>query len=219
MNVTNQSMESEDLAFMGKINASISHELKNIMAIISETSGLLNDLMEMADRGKKIDSEMVRGCCRDIEEEIQRGFATIKQMNRFAHSVDERVETVDLNKILKLMIGLAGFLSYASDIQFDADGEDSVQITTSPFRLQNLIYRSLVFAFNQAGTQGKVATGMTPEENGGARISFAGFETQTTDTFFTDDATLQLAASIGAEFKLHTDCRGFDILLADRSAG
>ena len=219
MNGTNQSMESEDLAFMGKINASISHELKNIMAIISETSGLLNDLMEMADRGKKVDPEMVRGCCRDIEEEIQRGFATIKQMNRFAHSVDERFETVDLNKILKLMIGLSGFLSYASDIQFDADGQDGVQITTCPFRLQNLIYRSLIFAFNQAGTRGKVAMGMHPEDNGGARISIAGFEIQTADTFFTDDATLQLAASIGAELNVHADRRGFDIQLPNRSVG
>ena len=30
----------ESLGFFGKVNASISHELKNVMAIISETAGL-----------------------------------------------------------------------------------------------------------------------------------------------------------------------------------
>jgi hypothetical protein len=41
----------DSLAFFGKVNASISHELKNVMAIISETAGLLGDLSEMARGG------------------------------------------------------------------------------------------------------------------------------------------------------------------------
>jgi signal transduction histidine kinase len=211
-------MENEDLAFMGKINASISHELKNIMAIISETSGLLNDLMEMADRGKKIETETIRGCCRDIEEEIERGFTTIKQMNRFAHSVDEPVKTVDLKKTLKLMVGLAGFLSHACDIRFDDDLQEGIHITTCPFRLQNLIYRSLVFAFSKAGIHGQVNTVVRPEGSNGARIAFSGFSAPTTDNFFNDASTLNVAVSIGAELAVHADRRGFDILLCGRHA-
>ena len=42
----------DNLAFFGKVNASISHELKNVMAIIAETAGLLGDLSEMA-RGER----------------------------------------------------------------------------------------------------------------------------------------------------------------------
>ena len=38
----------DSLAFFGKVSASISHELKNVMAIISETAGLLGDLSAMA---------------------------------------------------------------------------------------------------------------------------------------------------------------------------
>jgi light-regulated signal transduction histidine kinase (bacteriophytochrome) len=74
---------NDDLAFFGKVNASISHELKNILAIISEAAGLLQDLTEMAAKGKKIELEMLQTCSQDIIEEIQRGFATIKQMNKF----------------------------------------------------------------------------------------------------------------------------------------
>ncbi|MBW1849305.1 MAG: sensor histidine kinase, partial [Deltaproteobacteria bacterium] len=42
MSSLKESLSNEDLIFFGKINASISHELKNVLAIISETAGLLN---------------------------------------------------------------------------------------------------------------------------------------------------------------------------------
>ena len=89
MNSAIESQNNEDLAFFGKVNASISHELKNILAIISEAAGLLNDLTEMITKGEKVDLAMLMTCSRDIEEEIQRGFGTIKQMNTFSHSVDD----------------------------------------------------------------------------------------------------------------------------------
>ncbi len=43
MNSPIEFQNNEDLVFFGKVNASISHELKNILAIISEAAGLLND--------------------------------------------------------------------------------------------------------------------------------------------------------------------------------
>ncbi|MEE4112297.1 MAG: hypothetical protein V2I40_05740, partial [Desulfobacteraceae bacterium] len=49
----------DSLAFFGKVNASISHELKNVMAIISETAGLLGDLSEMARGGGSVDPDML----------------------------------------------------------------------------------------------------------------------------------------------------------------
>jgi hypothetical protein len=52
MDNTQDLLQYESLAFFGKINASISHELKNVMAIISETAGLLKDLSDMAATGR-----------------------------------------------------------------------------------------------------------------------------------------------------------------------
>ena len=86
MNNTTDFGSNYDLTFFGKVNASISHELKNNMAIISEAAGLLQDLTEMATKGQKVELEMLKTCSQDIVEEIQRGFTTIKQMNKFSHS-------------------------------------------------------------------------------------------------------------------------------------
>ena len=103
----------ESLAFFGKVNASISHELKNIMAIISETAGLLTDLSEMAKRGNPIELDMLTESTQSIVEEIQRGFTTIRQMNRFSHSVDNPLVSIDLREILDLVSHLSGYLAFA----------------------------------------------------------------------------------------------------------
>ena len=155
---------NDDLAFFGKVNASISHELKNILAIISEAAGLLNDLTEMASKGGNVELEMIQTCSKDIVEEIQRGFATIKQMNTFSHSVDDPLKRVNLVEVLDLMIHLAGFLSFASKVRFDPPEEAAPIVLTCPWRLQNLIYQTLVFAFESVGPDGEIQVSLHPQK-------------------------------------------------------
>jgi len=204
--------DNEDLAFFGKVNASISHELKNILAIVSETAGFLNDLTEMAAEAKEIDLEMLKTCSKDIVEEIQRGFATIKQMNRFSHSMDEPFKTIDLSEILNLMIGLAGFLSFSSIVRFEHREESGPVIFTCPFRLQNLIYQSLVFAFESSGPDGEIDVSIHDGQKGGVGIHFSGLSPIDAGTFPTDKMT-RVAEAIGAQICASADSRAFDILL------
>ena len=200
----------EDLTFFGKVNASISHELKNILAIISETAGLLGDLTQKATSEGKIDLELVNTCSNDIVEEIQRGFATIKQMNRFAHSVDNAIESVDLIEILKLIISLAGFLSTAGKVRFDAEEQIDRMIRTCPFRLQNLIYQTLVFAFETAGPDGEIQISIQRETNGDARFTFAGLGSKSTRSFPADQSK-KIAESIGADIHASVDSQSIHI--------
>lgn len=203
---------NEDLTFFGKVNASISHELKNILAIISETAGLLGDLTQKATRDGKIDLELINTCSNDIVEEIQRGFATIKQMNRFAHSVDHAIESVDLIDVLKLMINLTGFLSFASKVRFDPAEPIDRTIRTCPFRLQNLIYQTLVFAFESAGPDGEIQVTVQREPDGDARFSFSGLGSKSTRPFPADKIK-KIAASIGAEIQAADDSQLINIRL------
>ena len=85
------------LQFFGKMSASISHEMKNVMAIINENAGLLEDLTVMAEKGMPIDPQRLRTQASRIMKQIRRGDDIIKGMNRFAHSVDEPWRQVELN--------------------------------------------------------------------------------------------------------------------------
>ncbi len=213
MNGANDFQNNTDLAFFGKVNASISHELKNILAIISETSGLLNDLTEMISRGEKVDLKMLTTCSRDIEEEIQRGFGTIKQMNTFSHSVDEPFKSVNLIEVINLVINLTGFLSFAGKVRFDPIVDEAPMVLTCPFRLQNLVYQTLVFAFKSVGADGEIQIEIHREADGNARIAFSGLAAKG-DLLFPSQETKNIATSIDSEIRISDDYRSIDILVA-----
>jgi signal transduction histidine kinase len=212
MNSTIDFKNNDDLAFFGKVNASISHELKNILAIISEAAGLLQDLTTMATKGQKIELEMLKTCSQDIVEEIQRGFTTIKQMNTFSHSVEDPLKSVSLMEVLDLMINLVGFLSFAGKVRFDPPQDEASMVVTCPFRLQNLVYQTLVFAFKSVGTDGEIQIAVHRETNGSARIAFSGLGTKG-DLPFPSEETKNIAKSIGAEIRMAGDSQAIDILV------
>ncbi|MGD9139547.1 MAG: hypothetical protein PVH42_22485, partial [Desulfobacterales bacterium] len=212
MNSAIEFQNNEDLVFIGKVNASISHELKNILAIISEAAGLLNDLTEIASKGGNFELDMIQTCSKDIVEEIQRGFATIKQMNTFSHSVDDPLKRVNLSEVLDLIIHLAGFLSFASKVRFDPPEEASPIVLTCPWRLQNLIYQALVYAFESVGPEGEIQVSLQPQSDGSTRIIFSNLGIKSTQTFPVDQ-TRQIAASIGAEISMTGESHVLDILV------
>ncbi len=155
-------INSEGLKFFGRVTASISHELKNILAIISETAGFLNDLTELAKKGKKLELSMLENCSSSIAEDIQRGFKTIRQMNRFAHSTDNLTQEIILPDTIELIVSLSKFLSYSSNVTIiDADKEMK-PVFTSPFLLQNLIYQILCLFYKSAGPGGTVQIRFNP---------------------------------------------------------
>ena len=83
------------LQFFGQISASISHELKNVLGIINENAGLLEDLTFMADRGVPLDPVRLKAMAESVKKQVGRANAIIGNMNRFAHSADRSYCTVD----------------------------------------------------------------------------------------------------------------------------
>ena len=186
----------DSLAFFGRVNASISHELKNIMAIISETAGLLNDLSEMAGTGTAIEPDMLISSTDSIIEEIQRGFTTIRQMNRFSHSVDTPAGAVDLMEMLDLIRHLCGYLSYAGKLNLNPGGGDAPIVHTSPFALQAVVYQAVVRAFQEADSEAELDISIQSGDDSTWRILVEGFSAKAFDAFH-DDRIKSMAASIG----------------------
>jgi len=182
----------DSLAFFGRVNASISHELKNVMAIISETTGLLGDLSEMARGGTPLDPDMLTNSTESIIEEIQRGFTIIRQMNRFSHSVDAPVVSVDLMEILDLVRNLSGYLAFAGKINLHTGDGVTPMATTCPFILQAIIYQAVT----------ELELSVQSQNDSAWRILFDGFRPKEFDVF-PDDRIKHMAASIGVS--IHSD--------------
>ena len=214
MNNTTDFENNDDLAFFGKVNASISHELKNNMAIISEAAGLLKDLTEMATKGQTIELEMLKSCSEDIIDEIQRGFTIIKNMNKFSHSVDDPVKQVNLADVIDMMVAISKYLSFASKVGFDPIPEQTSAVLTCPFRLQNLIYQALVFAFESAGPDSQIVVELQPQPSGSVHISFSGLGSGNNRSF-ASDKTKTIAASIGIDIREAANLDSFELVVPE----
>ncbi len=190
----------DSLAFFGKVNASISHELKNVMAIISETAGLLGDLSDMASTGTPLEPDMLKSCTNSIIEEIQRGFLTIRQMNRFAHSADTPAEAVNLMDVLDLAINLSGYLSFAGKVYLNPCQGVSPTVLTCPFLLQAIVYQAMVYTFKTTGPGAEITISLKAKDDAAWRIFFSGFSGSGFQ-MFPDVATSAMAASIGVAIR------------------
>lgn len=200
----------EGLKFFGKVNASISHELKNILAIISETTGFLNDLTDLAKQGKELKLSLLENCNESIAEDIQRGFDTIKQMNQFAHSVDTPIKEIDIFETLELTVKLSTFLSFSKKVQIKNSNVENKSFLTCPFLMQSLMYQILIFVYESVGPDANVLIQFDSPKSTGTALFISALPQYSFDDFPTPDI-LRTADFLGIKFNLNTSNERLDI--------
>ena len=193
------------LQFFGRISASISHEIKNVLAVVNENAGLLEDLTLMADRGQPIDPARLKKMSETVKKQVGRADEILKNMNRFAHSSDETVARVDLNQTIELVRALtarfAAMQSVTVDLQLPAS---PLTIPTAPFFLMNLLCLCLDFSMSASGDEKRVEL-VVEETADSVRIRFrrlAGLTETLLETFPSDREKTLLAvleAALAAE--------------------
>jgi signal transduction histidine kinase len=166
-------MLSEGLAFIAKTNRLISHELKNILAIISETMGLIDELVELADNGKKLKPGKLRSLSGSIIEEVERANRIIRSMNTFAHSVDRIIKEVDVGQTVNLMIDVSRLDSASRRTKLRRTDGESCMISTVPLFLERLLSRAIDFSLRSAGPEKEIRVSCRPDADG-VRIVFSG---------------------------------------------
>jgi len=172
MNGQLENIAESGFQFFGKIAASISHEIKNVLAIINENAGLLEDLTLMAERGMAIDPQRLKALSQTLMKQVKRADTIIKNMNRFAHSADASLQTVDLNDLIELLVALSNRIAAMRGITLNPKlNQNPMTIRTSPFLLLNLLWLCLDFAMDAAGGD-KVVELITEKADGGIQIRF-----------------------------------------------
>jgi len=93
-------LDATCLQVFGKISAAVSHDLKNVLAIVNESAGLLDDLALRAAKGIEIPPDRLNASTARILKQVKRGDAVLKSLNRFAHSTDAPVAQVNVAEVL-----------------------------------------------------------------------------------------------------------------------
>lgn len=97
----------EQAAFFGQITASVTHEIKNHLALINEYNGLLADLLAAHARGRELDPERLASLSAEVRKQVRQAGEIVGQLNRFAHSVDSEAEEVDLGELAATFTALS----------------------------------------------------------------------------------------------------------------
>ncbi|MBU0756331.1 MAG: sensor histidine kinase [Planctomycetes bacterium] len=204
MDIVSDPTGGQGLKFFGSITASISHEIKNTLAVMTENAGLLEDLAAMAETGTPLDPERVKKLAGVIIRQLHRTDGIVKNMNRFSHSVDSPVCTIDAWEVFELMILLARRLGQMKGISLNPDcGVAGTSITTAPFLLEQLIWRCLEFSMEAAGQGGELKLTLESVPDG-VRYRFRGLQglSQNADPQLQDSGCKALLQNLGAEIEV-----------------
>jgi signal transduction histidine kinase len=205
------------LQFFGKMSASISHEIKNTLAIINENAGLLKDFVSMAEQGVPLDHDRLKTLAGAVQKQIGRADGIVKNLNQFAHSVDETITRVDLNDILGLVVALSVRFAATRNVNLESRlSAEPVMLQTIPFFLMNLIWLCLEYIMDAAGSGTSVEL-VTEKAEDGACIRFiplASLLSASTDIFPTEREKT-LLGMLNADFSADTEFKEFILKLPE----
>jgi hypothetical protein len=164
----------EGLRFFGAITASVSHEINNVLAMISELSGLLEDNLRMAQQKGTVDHERMIGIVGRVAGQIDRGKGIVTGLNGFAHGVDHAAASLDLRDQVERICAICQrFARLKRSELVPPPGDATARLEGCPFTLQHLVYRGIEICLTTAGPDHPVAVEIEAE-GGGARVSIAG---------------------------------------------
>ncbi len=154
----NKNMVAEaGIRFFGSISASATHEIKNSLAIINESAGLLKDLSLMAQKGHPLSLERINDISQRVIRQVQRADLVLKKMNRFSHSVDQSTQIADLEKTIVFVLDMTSRLIDRHGAIVEISSPVSpMMVLTNLFYLENMIWRAIETACCAADSEKKI---------------------------------------------------------------
>jgi C4-dicarboxylate-specific signal transduction histidine kinase len=207
INMPTMTCMPEDLKFFGTVSASISHEMKNVLAIINEMMGLLDDLSRMAVSGRGLDPERLHTIAGRMKLQIDRGDGIIRGLNRFAHSADHDEDTIDLGDMVRFVARLAARRAAVREIVLEtAVPEEPLSVTTNAFALEHLIWAALEAAFYLCAPRTTLKMELVGEPQGPIIRLRAASPVETTEkSTSSSNSMIDLARRIGAVINYNVD--------------
>lgn len=157
--------EPKEIAFFGKITAATTHEMKNILAIIKETSGLMEDLLLLSQNSPAPYQEKFQNALSVIKNQVKRGVDLTDRLNRFAHSPDETTSAVDLFEISENLVVLSHRFATLKQVALTTrKPNQTITIMTNPVKLQMALLVSIECCLKEMPPQGEISVSF--EKNG-----------------------------------------------------
>ena len=150
-------LKRKEVAFFGKITAGITHEIKNVLAIIQESSGLMEDILGVTEDGTFPHKDKFIKSLNRIHRQIQPGINITSRWSRFAHNPDHCPASLDLNEIAEQMVLLASRFARLKNVVLESSPSDPPLIIKSdPVSLEMALFESIEILLCITGSGGKI---------------------------------------------------------------
>jgi len=160
-------LRDSQLASLGKMLAGYSHELKNHLAIINESAGLMDDLLEMDCSGDERTVKRFKKIISVIGERINQANIMVKHMNSFAHKMDIPVSNFDVNELLNEELAFLDRFFWIKSVSVHKNLQPGLpSVSNNPSLLQFVIftYMHQIISVMESGSETTLSSQMQGQD-------------------------------------------------------
>ncbi len=138
-NAAENSLRERQMYSQGKLLSSFSHDLKNHLAIIIESKGLLHDYIEMGRIPDHELSDKIEKILKQLDERTEKITSMAHQLNSLSHRSDTSTSIFELNKFMHEQLFFLQRFARLKNISLKTNFTDSkIQLYNNPSLLQFL---------------------------------------------------------------------------------
>jgi hypothetical protein len=143
-----------------------------VLAIIKESAGLVEDLVQVYAARGSLDQEKVQRALERIELQVKRGADLLTTLNRLAHTLDQDLSTVELVQEVEQLVRLSQRFARQKDQQVEAEGGvEEHRLVVNALRLHMALHEALMCCLEELPHGSTVTVGVH-EEGGNAVAEF-----------------------------------------------
>jgi two-component system NtrC family sensor kinase len=143
------------LASIGRLAAGVAHEINNPLAVISQNAGLMSDLIEIS--GSFDNREKFVTSINGIQSAVDRCKRITHRLLGFARRMDTTLEQIDINDLLREVLGFLEKEALYSHIEIDLQLKENLpMILSDRGQLQQIFLNILNNGIDAIGEDGKL---------------------------------------------------------------
>ena len=206
--------------FLSTIMARTTHELRNVLAIVKESAGLIEDIVRVCRDKGALDEEKVQRATGRIDAQVKRGADLLTNLNRLSHALDRDRDTVDLRQDLEQVVFLSQRFARKSGQEIAAEEGEGETLTTHPLRLQMILFAAIQCCLEQF-PEGARITLRSGSRDGSPVVTFKGEWREGEAAGRLQEAEawscmVDLADSLGVELEVGPDGTGGQLVFSER---
>jgi len=156
-----KSSKYPEAAFLATMTASTTHEVRNVLAIVKESAGLIEDLLLHSKKRGEVDPEKVQRAVDRIEAQVKRGADLLTSLNRLSHTLDQEISTVDLNQEVDQVVFLSRRFARKRDHEVVASQRmKNCDAYLNPLLLQMVLFTAMECCFEELPENSTIAVGV-----------------------------------------------------------